>query len=84
MESELFGAMKGAYTGADRDRTGVFEAANGGTVFLDEIGEIDLNFQLKLLRFLQEKEIHPRFIAAPKSGCSDSGGHQQEPQEDGG
>ncbi|MBI5086110.1 MAG: sigma-54-dependent Fis family transcriptional regulator [Acidobacteria bacterium] len=59
VESELFGAMKGAYTGADRDRTGVFEAANGGTVFLDEIGEIDLNFQLKLLRFLQEKEIRP-------------------------
>jgi DNA-binding NtrC family response regulator len=57
IESELFGAMRGAYTGADRDRTGVFEAANGGTVFLDEIGDIDANFQLKLLRFLQEKEI---------------------------
>jgi DNA-binding NtrC family response regulator len=59
VESELFGAMRGAYTGADRDRTGVFEAAHGGTVFLDEIGDIDLNFQLKLLRFLQEKEIRP-------------------------
>jgi DNA-binding NtrC family response regulator len=59
IESELFGAMRGAYTGADRDRTGVFEAAHGGTVFLDEIGDIDLNFQLKLLRFLQEKEIRP-------------------------
>ena len=59
IESELFGAMKGAYTGADRDRTGVFESANGGTVFLDEIGEIDMNFQLKLLRFLQEKEVRP-------------------------
>ncbi|MBI4889950.1 MAG: sigma-54-dependent Fis family transcriptional regulator [Acidobacteria bacterium] len=66
IESELFGAMKGAYTGADRDRTGVFEAAHGGTVFLDEIGEIDLNFQLKLLRFLQEKEIRPLGSSRPR------------------
>jgi DNA-binding NtrC family response regulator len=59
LESELFGAMKGAYTGSHQDRIGVFEAASGGTVFLDEVGEVDLNFQLKLLRFLQEKEIRP-------------------------
>jgi DNA-binding NtrC family response regulator len=59
IESELFGAMRGAYTGADRDRMGVFEAANGGTAFLDEIGDIELTFQLKLLRFLQEKEVRP-------------------------
>lgn len=66
VESELFGAMKGAYTGSDRDRIGVFEAAHGGTVFLDEIGEIDLNFQLKLLRFLQEREIRPLGSARPR------------------
>jgi DNA-binding NtrC family response regulator len=59
IDSELFGAVKGAYTGADRDRMGVFEAANNGTVFLDEIGDLELGFQLNLLRFLQEKEIRP-------------------------
>jgi DNA-binding NtrC family response regulator len=64
LESELFGALKGSFTGADRDRIGVFESANHGTVFLDEIGVIDLNFQLRLLRFLQEREIRP--VGAPR------------------
>jgi DNA-binding NtrC family response regulator len=65
LEAELFGAMKGSYTGADRDRVGLFESANRGTAFLDEIGDIDAGFQLKLLRFLQEKEIRP--IGAPRA-----------------
>ena len=66
LESDLFGAVRGAYTGADRDRTGVFEAANRGTVFLDEIGDIDANFQLALLRFLENHEIRPVGAARPK------------------
>lgn len=57
IESELFGHEKGAFTGASYRRTGKFEEANGGTLFLDEIGEMDQNFQAKLLRAIQEKEI---------------------------
>ncbi len=67
LESELFGAIRGAYTGADRDRMGVFEAANHGTVFLDEIGDIEQNFQLALLRFMESHEIRPVGASRSKS-----------------
>jgi two-component system NtrC family response regulator len=57
MESELFGHVKGAFTGAVKDKAGKFEAADGGTIFLDEIGDIRKDLQVKLLRVLQEKSI---------------------------
>jgi two-component system response regulator PilR (NtrC family) len=59
LESELFGYMKGAFTGASQNKRGLFEVADGGTIFLDEISEMSVAMQVKLLRVLQERKVRP-------------------------
>ena len=91
LESEYFGYKKGAFTGADKDKKGLFQEADKGTIFLDEIGELSLPLQVKLLRVLQESEIRPvgstqsvrvdvRIIAATQKNLEDevSRGHFRE------
>ena len=65
LESELFGHLKGSFTGAISDREGAARAAQGGTLFLDEMCELDLNLQKKLLRFLQTSTVHPVGASKP-------------------
>jgi transcriptional regulator with PAS, ATPase and Fis domain len=69
LEAELFGVRRGAFTGAERDRRGLFEEAAGGTLFLDEIGDTPLSLQAKLLRVIETKEV--RAIGADKTRCVD-------------
>ena len=80
LENQLFGHVRGAYTGADRDHAGLFIAAGGGTVFLDEIGELSRSTQAKLLRAIENKEVLPVGATRPLSfQARRADGDQQRP-----
>ena len=79
IESELFGHVKGSFTGAHEDKIGKFQKADGGTLFLDEVGDMSLRTQAKVLRALEEQRFEP--VGAREfdaGGCARGGGHQQE------